>query len=1009
MADNTVEIAVRLALEQFQQAARQLVTTFDGAMSRVEAESAVAGGALDEAFRVLGTKSVAQVEQEVKKLQVALGVIRNMPGVLPADAERATAAFDQRLKDLRGDLDGIRPAAAGAAGSIDRTAASIGNAAKQAAAWAAALVGINSVADLAKNVIETGSAFEQLEGRLKTLLGSQEAAADAFRQIKNLAATTPFEVNALTEAYAKLTAFGLEPTMDQMRAFADTAASMGGGTQMLERVTLALGQAWTKGKLQGQEIMQLAEAGVPVWDLLARATGKNVVELQKMSEAGQLGKSVIKQLIDEMGRVNAGASATLMDTFAGAVSNAKDATAEFFDLIAKSGVLDYLTQQIQSLLVEFDRMKQTGELEQKAQALADGFLNFAEAVKTAFEVVQSLSGVIKLALEAFAVQKVLAFAGALRGVAAAATVARVEMVAVGATAAAAGTAAGTAAIGVGRLATAIRALKTLTVVGLVEGVVSLGAEFFRARRAAEEGDAAVRKMLEPKPAPVRDQVREFNAELDAGRVKLTEWQAEFKRLQVEGRTTGEALKEMLGKAQVVDMKGVTDLLNGLDSVRLAAQATALEIETGLAQKLATMTATQLRDFGVMAQTAFNQGEISARMLATALNESVDASLAKLGITAETSLGGMTAKFVETQQHALLVAEGFDRINVAGMDAGQVLREALDATLKAATSKQDMDALAASVRALGEEGKLAQRDVVEMLDAIARKAEDATPAIDSVGEALRRLGVKSQAELQKVADSFKEAWTEVERGNATLREKQEAFRAYARAAIEANDGVASSFIKARAESLGLTVEIDGAGKATVRLKQEAEGLHRGFDRARESARGLAADTARAAKAAQAAASADGSMPVNKGGAATMSVSVKDFAQKLGLAGDALRDFEAGFSDVVNGVYADMNRVIDPGGTDPFGIYKASGLTSISASGAGNPIVEAQREIERRLRELADRAQRDADNRNYARDRAPMTPINLTLPGLQSPLPLYANQSDASRLVEQLRSAGAVRNR
>ena len=60
-----------------------------------------------------------------------------------------------------------------------------------------------------------------------------------------------------------------------------------------------------------------------------------------------------------------------MNTYAGAVANAKDALAEFFDMIAKAGVLDWLTGKIRELLAEFDRMKQSGELQKKAKEIAD--------------------------------------------------------------------------------------------------------------------------------------------------------------------------------------------------------------------------------------------------------------------------------------------------------------------------------------------------------------------------------------------------------------------------------------------------------------------------------------------------------------------------------------------------------------------------------------------------------------------------------------------------------------
>ena len=82
--------------------------------------------------------------------------------------------------------------------------------------------------------------------------------------IKKLAAETPFDVAGLTESFVKLTAFGMKPTEAQMRSLSDIAANLGGGTETLSGVTLALGQAWTKTKLQGEEILQLAERGVLV-------------------------------------------------------------------------------------------------------------------------------------------------------------------------------------------------------------------------------------------------------------------------------------------------------------------------------------------------------------------------------------------------------------------------------------------------------------------------------------------------------------------------------------------------------------------------------------------------------------------------------------------------------------------------------------------------------------------------------------------------------------------------
>ncbi len=51
--------------------------------------------------------------------------------------------------------------------------------------------------------------------------------------------------------------------------------------ERLNGISLAVGKAWAKQKLQGEEIMMLLERGVPVWELLEKVTGKNVQAFAK--------------------------------------------------------------------------------------------------------------------------------------------------------------------------------------------------------------------------------------------------------------------------------------------------------------------------------------------------------------------------------------------------------------------------------------------------------------------------------------------------------------------------------------------------------------------------------------------------------------------------------------------------------------------------------------------------------------------------------------------------------
>lgn len=491
-----VESSLKKMAGAAQAAGQDLKAAFDGADGNVTGlkEAFDQAGAAQEAFRILGVRAVRDIDAEVAQLRAAVTLLRSQP-MLPADAQQVTAQFQKRLAELRREAGQLPPelnegarAARTLGEASGEASARMASAARAAAGWVAAFVGLSSLTDAARNVLQTGAAFETLERRLVSLLGSQEAATEAFNQIKELARTTPFEVSALTEAYAKLTAFGLRPSMEQMMALADTAATLGGGTEALAGITLALGQAWTKGKLQGEELLQLAERGVPVWDLLAEATGRTSAELQKMASAGELGRDVILKLLAALGNTNVGASAELMRTYAGAVSNAKDALDEFYNLIAEAGVLDFLTGRIQALLAEFDRLKESGELQRWADQISDAMITVATAIETGIEAMGKLAGAAEILLKVFIARRVIAYGTALASIGAAGGTA-----AAGATAAAAATMAMTAAAT--RAIPVLALLKRATLIGVVvTGIEAIGAlvsRFVEARKSAQEAKRAM--------------------------------------------------------------------------------------------------------------------------------------------------------------------------------------------------------------------------------------------------------------------------------------------------------------------------------------------------------------------------------------------------------------------------------------------------------------------------------------------------------------------------------------
>lgn len=251
------------------------------------------------------------------------------------------------------------------------------------------------------NLIGVGAAAENARRSLQNLYGGVEEGNRAYEGLRNMAKQSGLAFADLVEDAKKLKAFGLDPLNGSLQALIDQNAAVGGSQQDLSGKVLALGQAWAKQKLQGEEILQLVERGVPVWSLLEQATGKNVQELQKLSEQGKLGRDVIKQLYEEIGRANTGAAERGLSSLTGLLAQASARWQEFQQKIADSGVTEYFKKQIQALLAS------TGNMDALAKKVADGIIAVLDAVKTGVVFIANHITAIKELAAAYAAFKVL--------------------------------------------------------------------------------------------------------------------------------------------------------------------------------------------------------------------------------------------------------------------------------------------------------------------------------------------------------------------------------------------------------------------------------------------------------------------------------------------------------------------------------------------------------------------------------------------------------------------------
>lgn len=210
---------------------------------------------------------------------------------------------EKQAKSTADALDGLGKSGDGLSGAVGGASdllmmlPGIGTAAGLAGKALSALSA--PVRDVVSRGFSYRSMWEQAEIGFTTMLGSAEAARKQLGDLATFAEKTPFEFPDTITGARRLMALGFaaKDVIPMLTAVGDATAALGGNADMLDRMTMALGQMRTKGKVSAEEMMQLAEAGVPAWELLAKAIGKTVKETMKLSEAGRLDGAAASQLI----------------------------------------------------------------------------------------------------------------------------------------------------------------------------------------------------------------------------------------------------------------------------------------------------------------------------------------------------------------------------------------------------------------------------------------------------------------------------------------------------------------------------------------------------------------------------------------------------------------------------------------------------------------------------------------------------------------------------------------
>jgi tape measure domain-containing protein len=154
-------------------------------------------------------------------------------------------------------------------------------------------VGIGTLGTLAKGIYDITSAAEQTRIQFEVMLGSASKADTMIRQIREFAAATPFETQDLEQATSTMLGFGIaaEDIMPNIKMLGDVA---GGNADKFGRIVYAFSQVSATGRLMGQDLLQLINAGFNPLQTISEKTGIKLSVLKKKMEDGAISAEMVK-------------------------------------------------------------------------------------------------------------------------------------------------------------------------------------------------------------------------------------------------------------------------------------------------------------------------------------------------------------------------------------------------------------------------------------------------------------------------------------------------------------------------------------------------------------------------------------------------------------------------------------------------------------------------------------------------------------------------------------------
>lgn len=226
----------------------------------------------------------------------------------------AAGTSESKVEGVRKKLDET----SGSANVLNNTLRSLGR-------TIATVFAASAIFSFGASVVKAGADMEQTRVSFETMIGSASRAGELIGNIKDMALSTPFENSELFKSSELLLSFGVsaDKIMPTLQALGDVSM---GNKQKLASMTLAFAQMSSTGKLMGQDLLQMINAGFNPLQEMSRTTGHSMEYLKDQMAKGAISAGMVEeafrsatgpggmffQMMEKQSKTQAGMWATLI-------------------------------------------------------------------------------------------------------------------------------------------------------------------------------------------------------------------------------------------------------------------------------------------------------------------------------------------------------------------------------------------------------------------------------------------------------------------------------------------------------------------------------------------------------------------------------------------------------------------------------------------------------------------------------------------------------------------------